>query len=364
MCPPSCQPQEHQHADPMAQPAPGQTGLAGALRADVGTKLISKFPQLPKAGGLQFGQSRGSLRGRCWHGGTLPSLRDREGRVSSVISPQTAAAGPWLRPSPGQGRGAALHHRRPPLSPGPLFSPFFFPLPSGKQYLSAYIMLASPERPAASAADLSPLLRTVPGGAGGNERRSRAQGPSGSHGAWPGPSPAPAGNTRPRPHAVPGMGSLCWEQWCIPSPRNLPQPPGMGTPVLHSPHCPGGQTRAVPVPALPFPALTPTAGHGPAVLPALPPPWLPPARCGWPDPPPTRPLPSWAVPRPGLSAPGHGANLLPLPAVLPGAGAGALPAPFPSLHCLRGSLFLQAGWVPQQQGAWGMCAAAGSGDGC
>lgn len=252
MCPPSCQPQEHQHTDPMAQPAPGQTGLAGALRADVGTKLVSKFPQLPKAGGLQFGQSRGSLRGRCWHGGTLPSLRDREGRVSSVISPQTAAAEPWLRPSPGQGRGAALHHRGPPLSPGPLFSPFFFPLPSGKQYLSAYIMLASPERPAASAADLSPLLRTVPGGAGGNERRSRAQGPSGSHGAWPGPSPAPAGNTRPRPHAVPGMGSLCWEQWRIPSPRNLQQPLGMGTPVLHSPHCPGGQTRAMRCPSAPL----------------------------------------------------------------------------------------------------------------
>lgn len=79
-----------------------------------------------------------------------------------------------------------------------------------------------------------------------------------------------------------------------------------------------------------------------------------PARCGWPDPPPARPLPSWAVPWPGLAAPGHGANLLPLPAVLPGASAGGLPAPLPSLHCLRGSVFLQAGRVPQEQGARGM----------
>lgn len=280
----------------MAQPAPGQTqGWQGLSVLMWGPNLYESFPSSPRPGGLRFGQSRGSLRGRCWHGGTLPSLRDREHRVSSVISPQTAAAGPWLCPSPGQGRGGGR-----PSSSGTatqpwasLFSRFFFPLPSGKQYLSAYIMLASPERPAASAADLSPLLRTVPGGAGGSERRSRAQGPSGSHGAWPGPSPAPAGNTRPRPHAVPGVGSLCWEQsGASRCPRKLQQPRGTGAPVLHSLHRPGGQI----IPALPFPALTPTAGHGPAVLPALPPPRLPPARCGWPDRPPTRPLPSWAVP--------------------------------------------------------------------
>lgn len=38
-------------------------------------------------------------------------------------------------------------------------------------------------------------------------------------------------------------------------------------------------------------------------------------------------------------------NLLPLPVVLPGASAGGLPPLLPSLHCLQGSLFLQAGWV-------------------
>lgn len=179
-----------------------------------GPNLCQSPPSSPRPAGLQFGQSWGSLRGPCWHGGTLPSLGDREhrGRVSSVISPQTAAAGPWLCPRPGQGRGGRSSSSGTATQPWASLFSLFFSLPSGKQYLSAYIMLASPERPAASAADLNPLLRTVPGGAGGSERRSHAQGPSGSHAAWPGPSPAPAGNTGPRPHAVPEMESLCWEQ--------------------------------------------------------------------------------------------------------------------------------------------------------
>lgn len=169
-------------------------------------------PSSPGPGGLQFGQSRVSLWGHagteehCRHSGTGSSA------VSSVISPQTAAAGPWLCPSPGRAEGGHPSSSGTATQPWASLFSLFFPLPSGKQYLSAYIILASPERPAASAADLSPLLRTVPGGAGGSEHRSRAQGPSGSHAAWPCPWPAPAGNTRPRPHAVPGMGSPCWER--------------------------------------------------------------------------------------------------------------------------------------------------------
>lgn len=150
--------------------------------------------------------------GPCWHGGTLPSLGDGEQRGQLSYQPPDGCCWAMAVSQPRQGRGGPpfiIGDRHTTL--GLSFLPFF-PLPSGKQYLSAYIILASPERPAASAADLSPLLRTVPGGAGGSERRSRAQGPSGSHAAWPCPWPAPAGNTRPRPHAVPGMGSPCWER--------------------------------------------------------------------------------------------------------------------------------------------------------
>lgn len=95
-----------------------------------GSNLCQSPPSSPRPAGLQFGQCWGSLRGPCWHGGTLPSLGDREhrGRVSSVISPQTAAARPWLCPSPGQGRGG------PPFiigdghsALGLSFLPFFFP---------------------------------------------------------------------------------------------------------------------------------------------------------------------------------------------------------------------------------------------
>lgn len=205
----------------MAQPAPGQTGLAGALRADVGTKLVSKFPQLPKARGTPVWPVSGVSAGAVLARRNAAVTQGPGGPRQLCYQPPDGCCWAMAASQPRAGQGGRPSSSGTATQPWASLFSLFFPLPSGKQYLSAYIMLASPERPAASAADLSPLLRTVPGGAGGNERRSRAQGPSGSHGAWPGPSPAPAGNTRPRPHAVPGMGSLCWEQWRIPSPRNL-----------------------------------------------------------------------------------------------------------------------------------------------
>lgn len=168
-----------------------------------------------------------------------------------LSAPRWLLLGHGCVPAPGQGSGGtALRHQGWPLSPGPLFSPwvfFFFPLPSGKQYLSVYIMLASPERPAASAADLSPLLRTVPGGAGGSERRSRAQGPSGSHAAWPGPSPTSAlastawERAAPAPTRRPGLASPCWERrgiaWRVPLPTTQAAAPGDGDPRPAEPGC-------------------------------------------------------------------------------------------------------------------------------
>lgn len=208
-------PQEQQYPDPTARPALGWTqGWQGLSMLMWGPNLCQSPPQLPKASGTPvwpvLGVSAGAVLARrdtaVTRGPGAPRPRqlcyqppDGCCWAMAVSQPRAGQGGPPF--IIGDGHSAL----------GLSFLPFFS-LPSGKQYLSAYIMLASPERPAASAADLNPLLRTVPGGAGGSERRSHAQGPSGSHAAWPGPSPAPAGNTGPRPHAVPEMESLCWEQ--------------------------------------------------------------------------------------------------------------------------------------------------------
>lgn len=180
-----------------------------------GPNLCQSPPQLPKASGTPvwpvLGVSAGAVlarRGHCRHSGTGSTAA-----ASALLSaPRRLLLGHGCVPAPGRAGGGHPSSSGTATQPWASLFSLFFSLPSGKQYLSAYIMLASPERPAASAADLNPLLRTVPGGAGGSERRSHAQGPSGSHAAWPGPSPAPAGNTGPRPHAVPEMESLCWEQ--------------------------------------------------------------------------------------------------------------------------------------------------------
>lgn len=157
-------------------------------------------------------------------------------------------------------------------------------------------------------------------------------------------SPPPPGNARPRPpRGVPGWrpraGSAAASRGACRCPPPKLQPPGMGTPVPQSPTAcasPGMQTTAIRSPSvLPFSAPAPAPGRGPAAFPALPPPRLAPSSRWVAWPPARSPAPgmgramarNWAVP-------GHGANLLPLPAVLPGAGGGGLPAPIPALPCL------------------------------
>lgn len=156
--------------------------------------------------------------------------------------------------------------------------------------------------------------------------------------------------------------------WRIPPSPKLQQPLGMGTPVLHvlhSLHCPGVQIGAMCSPSAPLSRPHPDCRSwtrcSPSSASSL-------AHCrlavgGLAPCPLARSHPGPCCGR-GCAAPSHGVNLLPLPVVLPGASAGGLPPLLPSLHCLQGSLFLQAGWVSQEQGAWGVRAAPGSGDGC
>lgn len=103
------------------------TGLAGALHADVGTKFISKFPQIPKARGTAVwpvsGVSAGAVLAR-----RNAAVTQRPG-VNSVISPQTAAAGPWLCPSPGQGRGGRPSSSGTTTQPWASLFSLFFPYP-------------------------------------------------------------------------------------------------------------------------------------------------------------------------------------------------------------------------------------------
>lgn len=169
-------------------------------------------------------------------------------------------------------------------------------------------------------------------------------------------SPPPPGNARPRPpRGVPGWrphaGSGAASRGACRCPPPKLQPPGTGTPVPQSPAaCAslGMQTTAIRSPsALPFSSPAPAPGRGPAAFPALPPPRLAPSS-RWVAWPPAR------SPAPGMgramarnwAAPGHGANLLPGPAVLPGAGARRSAR---SHSCP--SLLAQAVWVPQGWGA-------------
>lgn len=215
---------------------------------------MRQSPPAPKTTRTPARPVPGSLQGPCWHrGAELASLGDRATwpRQPHYQPPDGCC---WaMAASQPRGRAAGelpfvIRDGRSAL--GLFFLPgcfFFFPLPSGKQYLSVYIMLASPERPAASAADLSPLLRTVPGGAGGSERRSRAQGPSGSHAAWPGPSPTSAlastawERAAPAPTRRPGLASPCWERrgiaWRVPLPTTQAAAPGDGDPRPAEPGC-------------------------------------------------------------------------------------------------------------------------------
>lgn len=127
-----------------------------------GPNLCQSPPQLPKASGTPvwpvLGVSAGAVLARrdtaVTRGPGAPRPRqlcyqppDGCCWAMAVSQPRAGQGGPPF--IIGDGHSAL----------GLSFLPFFS-LPSGKQYLSAYIMLASPERPAASAADLNPLLRT------------------------------------------------------------------------------------------------------------------------------------------------------------------------------------------------------------
>lgn len=379
----------HGTASPRAGAGGGGRAGGGSPRC-CGEWVSGRAPRPPKAsrtpGWPVLGVSAGAVLALRDGAGVTQgpgAPRPRQPRYQPPDSHCRAMAA--SQPQTGKG-GAALRHRGWPLSPGPLYSPFFFPLPSGKQYLSAYIMLASPERPAASAADLSPLLRAVPGGVGGSECRSRAQGPSGSHTVWPGPSPAPAPaaaweHAAPAPRGAPGWGPCAGSS--VASRGASHCPPQAAAPVdgdphpaepgcLHRPgHADHGHLLSRCSPSLRPPWL-PSPSCGPTALPALPPPQLTPSSRWVAWPPARSPAPSMGHAAAGdWAAPSHGANLLPLPVVLPRAGAGGLPTPLPSLRCLRGPLLVQAGWVPQGRGAGRdgervlLCASVqGSGDGC
>lgn len=292
-------------------------------------------------------------------GATL-APRDSAGVTQGLGAPWPRQ--PHYRPPDGCCRAMAASQprqgrRRPPFvigdgrsALGLSFLPFIFPLPSGKQYLSAYIMLASLERPAASAADLSPLLRAVPGGAGGSERRSRAQGPSGSHAARPGPSPAPAPATAweradlaPAPRGAPGWGPCAGSSVASRGASHRPfraAVPGDGDPHPAEPGClhrPGHAGQGHPLSRC-SPSPRPAPGHGLAALPA------------------SSPLAVGGLAPSPLARSQHGpcrgwglgcTRSRGEPAAT-ASGAAGLPAPLPTL---RSPLRVPAGWVPWGWGA-------------
>lgn len=94
-----------------------------------GPNLCQSPPQLPKASGTPvwpiLGVSAGAVLARrdtaVTRGPGAPQPRQL------LSAPRRLLLGHGCVPAPGRAGGAALHHRGRPLSPEPLFSPFFFP---------------------------------------------------------------------------------------------------------------------------------------------------------------------------------------------------------------------------------------------
>lgn len=95
-------PQEQQYPDPMAQPAPGWTQGWQGLSVLMWDRIRVKVPPAPRG---QWGSGLAPLGGLCGGCAGREEHCRHSGTGSSVISPHSAAAGPWLCPNPGPGKG-------------------------------------------------------------------------------------------------------------------------------------------------------------------------------------------------------------------------------------------------------------------